>query len=234
MDASDIDTVTVDSYTTLVDVGSQAAAIADRVDAIEENEAEAISQSWRSQYIQYSVVANDIDEYRPFHELIDLGLQYALESHGHEVAEATRDRIRRVVYEEQLAVFDDVRPGLQRLTEAGYDVYVVSNGSPEMLDHLLAAADIEDVVEDAVSADGVGVYKPEAEIYRHAAARAGTPIDRILHVSGGTMRDVWGASHAGMRTCWLARPEQSPQREHLGNDPDLVAADLYEVADRLE
>lgn len=234
MDASDIDTVTVDSYTTLVDVGSQAAAIADRVDAIEENEAEAISQSWRSQYIQYSVVANDIDEYRPFHELIDLGLQYALESHGHEVAEATRDRIRRVVYEEQLAVFDDVRPGLQRLTEGGYDVYVVSNGSPEMLDHLLAAAEIEDVVEDAVSADEVGVYKPEAEIYRHAAAGMGDADRPDPPCPRGHHARCLGASHAGMRTCWLVRPEQSPQDECLGDDPDLVAADLHEVADQLE
>jgi 2-haloacid dehalogenase len=232
MNLDEIETVTVDSYSTLVDVDSQADALEEFVDGLKDPA--GVSRLWRNQYILYSVVANDVDAYRPFDELIDLGLRYALETHGHDVESEVRERIRRTVYEERLAVFEDVPPGIRRIVEAGYDVYVVSNGSPAMLEHLVDAADLDGVVSGVVSADEVETYKPDREIYRHAAARAGMPIDRILHVSGGTMRDVWGAKHAGMRSCWLARPEKSPTREHLGADPDLVVESFLDLADRID
>ncbi len=229
MDPDTIETVTVDSYTTLVDVGSQAPALA----AHGVEDADAVSDTWRSQYILYSTIAGEIDAYRPFEELIEMGLSYALEAHGYDLPREERAAIQRTVYEEELSVFPDVADGIGRLVDAGYDVYVLSNGSPEMLTHLLAAADIEDVVEDAISADEVRTYKPDRELYRHAAARTGTPIGRILHASGGGMRDVWGANAAGMRTAWLARPSVGAPRESLGPEPDLVVEDFHELADRL-
>ncbi|MFB6107732.1 MAG: haloacid dehalogenase type II [Haloplanus sp.] len=232
MVAFDVETVTVDSYTTLVDVDSQEAVLREYVDGIGDDAA-AVSGLWRSQTIQYTMVANDVDAYRPFYDLLGLGLSYALESHGYDVPEAVRDEIRREVYVERLAVFEDVRSGIERIAEAGYPVYIVSNGDPEMLGHLVDAAGVEGVVEDAISADEVETYKPDAEIYRHAAARTGTPIGKVLHASGGTMRDVWGAKHAGMHAAWMNRPEKGAPRERLGADPDLVVSDFEDLADRL-
>jgi 2-haloacid dehalogenase len=231
MDVTEIGAVTVDSYSTLVDVDAQEDVLDEYVDTLDDPA--AVSQLWRNQYILYSVVANDIEEYRPFHELIDLGLRYALEAHGHDVDSKVRETIRRTVYEERLAVFEDVPHGIRRIVDADYDVYIVSNGSPTMLDHLVEAADLEGTVSDTISADEVETYKPDPEIYRHAAARTGTPIDRILHVSGGTMRDVWGAKHAGMHTCWLPRPEKSLPREYLGVNPDLEVESFHELADQI-
>lgn len=227
-----IETVTVDSYTTLVDVGSQADVLAEHVEAIADGE--EVSQRWRSQYIQYSMVTNAIDEYRPFWELIGQGLQYALEVNGYDVPANVRDRIRRDVYEERISVFDDVADGIGRIVDDGYDVYVLSNGNPEMLTHLLEAADLDGLVTDTISADEIETYKPDPAIYRHAATRIGTDIDDILHVSGGSMRDVWGAKHAGMKAGWLARPEQSTPKESLGRDPDVVLENFYDLAERLE
>lgn len=228
----DIRTVTVDSYTTLVDVGSQVDALESHVTGMDD--AESVSQLWRSQYIQYSMVANDIDEYRPFWEFIGKGLRYALEANGYDVSAEVRDEIRREVYEDRLAVFDDVADGIERIVDAGYEVYVLSNGNPEMLRDLVSTADIGDVVADTISADEIETYKPDPAIYRHAARRVGVPIEEILHVSGGGFRDVWGAKHAGMKAGWLARPEQSVPREDLGRDPDFVVGSLDELADRLE
>lgn len=227
-----IETVTVDSYTTLVDVGSQADVLEEHVAAIEDGE--HVSQLWRNQYIQYSMIVNDIDEYRPFWELIGQGLRYALEAKGYNVPAAVRDRIRQEVYEERLTVFDDVSDGIKELVEEGYEVYILSNGNPEMLNHLIEAAGLEGLVADTISADEIKIYKPEPAIYRHAATRIGTPIERVLHVSGGSMRDVWGAKHAGMKAAWLARPEQNVTREYLGRDPDIVVEDFFGLADCLK
>lgn len=227
-----IEVVTVDSYTTLVDVGSQADVLEDQVPGL--SDGETVSQFWRNQYITYSMVANDIDEYRPFWDLIGQGLQYALEANGYDVPADVRDGIRREVYEDRLTVFEDVTDGIGRIVDAGYDVYVLSNGNPEMLQHLVESANIGDLVSDTISADEIETYKPDPAIYRHAATRIGTDLEEILHVSGGDMRDVWGAKHAGMKTGWLARPEQGAPRENLGRDPDIVVEDLYSLANFLE
>lgn len=205
--------------------------MANRVDGMED--AEEVSRFWRARNMMYTVIANDIEAYRPFYEVQGLSLRYALESYGYDVPEQVRDEIRQEVYKDRISVFDDVREGMERLYDAGYDLYIVSNGDPEMLDSMVEAANITDVIEDTISADEVETFKPDAEIYRHAAARTGTPIQDIYHVSGGTMRDVWGAKHAGMRTAWINREEKFYPREFLGEDPDIVVTDFHDLADQL-
>lgn len=229
MDADPIETVTVDSYTTLVDVG----AAEDALDARGVDDPAAVSALWRSTSMGYTMIANDIDAYRPFYDLLGLALRYALEAHGHDLPGPERDAIRREVYRERLAVFEDVRPGLERIARAGYDVYVLSNGDPDMLDRLVEAAGIGDVVSGTISAAEVRRYKPEPAIYRHAAARIGTPIRSILHASAGGMRDVWGAKYAGMAAAWIRRPDTGSPREFLGPEPDVEVEGFLDLADRL-
>ncbi|WP_256944048.1 haloacid dehalogenase type II, partial [Halobacterium hubeiense] len=189
-DPERVRTVTFDSYSTLVDVDAAERALADRV-----ADPEPVSRLWRSRSLAYTFVANQVDAYQPFYEMNRDALQYALDAYGADVTTAERDEILAVYHE--LDVFDDVRSGLEALTEASYDCYVVSNGNPEMLDSMVEHADIGDLIEDTVSADEVETFKPAAELYRHAAARTGTPIDEIVHVTAGWF-DVLGASHAGM------------------------------------
>lgn len=231
MDGAELSTITVDSYTTLVDVDAQEAVLTEYVDGL--SAPESVSRTWRSRAIQYTMIANDIDAYRPFSDLLGLALDYALQSHGHDIEPSTRAEIRTTVYEERLAVFDDVQPGLERLVEMGYPVYILSNGDPTMLQHLIDAASLDGIVSGAISADGVRIYKPDPGIYRHAADQTGTDIGEILHVSGGSMRDVWGAKHAGMRTAWVNRPAKHFPRESLGMEPDMEVESFLDLADRL-
>lgn len=232
MNLDEIETVTFDSYTTLVDVDSQEEALTEHVDGLDDPA--PVSRFWRARNMMYTVIANDVDAYTPFYEIQKLSLRFALEMHGYEVSEEVLDTIRQEVYKDNLSIFPDVRPGMERIADAGYEMYVVSNGTPEMLQDLLEQAEISDLIEDAISADEIENYKPEPEIYRHAAARTGTPIDHILHVSGGTMRDVWGANHAGMRTAWLDRPDKYYPEEYLAEAPDFAPADIEALAEILE
>jgi 2-haloacid dehalogenase len=95
-----------------------------------------------------------------------------------------------------------------------------------MVDH----ADIGDVVADTVSADEVETFKPHPEIYRHAAARAGTPIRNVVHVAGPGF-DVQGAKAAGMQGAWLNRAGDPWER--FGGDPDVELTSFHDLADEL-
>ncbi|MFC6825041.1 haloacid dehalogenase type II [Halopelagius fulvigenes] len=222
-DSERVSTVTFDSYSTLVDVDAAERALAARVD-----DPEPVSKLWRARSLEYTFVANQIDAYQPFYEMNRDALQYALDAHGVDITTDERDEILAVYHE--LEVFDDVRDGIERLREGGYDCYVVSNGNPEMLDSMVEHADIGDVIEDTVSAHEVRTFKPAAELYRHAAARTGTPIDEIAHVTAGWF-DVMGARHAGMQGVWVDR-KGSPW-ETFGGDPDLTVEGFFELADAL-
>ncbi|MFB6268364.1 MAG: haloacid dehalogenase type II [Halobacterium sp.] len=223
-DDEQVTTVTFDSYSTLVDVDAAERALADRVD-----DPEPVSRLWRSRSLAYTFIANYIDAYQPFYEMNRDALQYALDVHGVDVSTEERDEILAVYHE--LDVFDDVREGIERLVDAGYDCYVVSNGDPEMLSSMVEHAGVGNLLEDTVSADEVETFKPAAELYRHAAARTGTPIDEIAHVSAGWF-DVLGARHAGMQGVWVDRKGTPP--EPFGGGPDLTVTDFFGLADALD
>ena len=219
-----VETVTFDSYSTLVDVDAVQSALADAVE-----DPVAVSNHWRSRSLLYTTVANEVDAYDTFYALNRAALEHALETHGVDLPESEREAILSTYHE--LAVFEDVREGLRRLADAGVEAYVVSNGNPEMLSSMVEHAGIGDAIEDTISADEVETFKPNVELYRHAAARTGTPVDRIAHVSA-LFYDVLGASHAGMTGVWLDRGK-APWDGFAG-DPDAVVSDLRELGETLD
>ncbi|WP_049900707.1 haloacid dehalogenase type II [Halococcus agarilyticus] len=222
-DPDRISTLTFDSYSTIVDVDAVEAALAAHVD-----DPEPVSRLWRARSLEYTFVANGIDAYQPFYEMNRDALSHALATHGVDLTEDEREAILETYHE--LDVFDDVRDGIERLREGGYDCYVVSNGNPEMLESMVEGADIGDLLEDTISADEIHTFKPDAEIYRHAAGRTGTPIDEIAHVSAGWF-DIQGAMHAGMQGVWVDR-KGSPW-DPFDGDPNLTIETFHDLADEL-
>ena len=101
-DPDRVSTVTVDSYSTLVDVETAEQALADAVD-----ESEPVSNRWRQRSLAYTFVANATDAYQPFYEMNRDALQYALDAHGVDLSVEKRDEILAVYHE--LDVFGDVR-----------------------------------------------------------------------------------------------------------------------------
>lgn len=69
----------------------------------------------------------------------------------------------------EMDVFDDIRDGIERLDEAGYNCFMVSNGDHRMLASLDEDSGIGDFVESTVSADEMATFKLTAKLYRHAA-----------------------------------------------------------------
>ncbi len=222
-DAEQVTTLSFDSYSTIVDVEAATAALSDYTD-----DAESVSNLWRTRSLSYAMHSTLVDTYQPFYEMLRDALDYALAANNIDISEDECDEVLSVYHE--LDVFEDVRGGLERIVDGGYDCYVLSNGNPEMLDSLVEHADIEDLVEDTISADEVQKYKPAPEPYRHAAARMGTPIGDIAHVAAGWW-DIRGALHAGMKGIRADR-KGLPWGPYDG-EPDLTIETFDELADEL-
>ncbi|UPV75201.1 haloacid dehalogenase type II [Halorussus limi] len=224
LDTDAVEAIAFDSYGTIVDVTTVEEPLSEHVD-----DPETVAQLWRDRSLEYAMVGNAVEEYRSFYELIRHALRWALDARGVELDESEREDILSTYHE--LDVYGDVREGMERLRDAGYDLYVVSNGNEEMLESMVDHADIGDLLEATVSADEVERFKPEPELYRHAADRIGEPPEGIAFVAGGWW-DVPGAMHAGMQGIWVDR--QDALWGPYDAEPDLTVETFREIADEFD
>jgi 2-haloacid dehalogenase len=169
-------------------------------------------------------IVDAIDDYRPF----DGSIEAVLGTNGIETTAAERAQTMAVY--DDLDPFAGVRDGLAELART-HRVYVLSMGRPAMLDSLLEHADIGDGVEDAISVDESRRYKPHAAVYRHGAARTGTPIENVAHVAGPSF-DVRGAMAVGMQGVWIDRTGEP--WDPCFPDPDLRIDSFHDLVEVLE
>jgi 2-haloacid dehalogenase len=224
LDTDAVETLAFDSYGTIVDVDAVVEPLSEYVE-----NPEVVAELWRNRSLGYAMVGNAIEEYDSFYDYIGHALRWALRSQGVNLDEDEHEEICSTYHD--LDVFEDVHGGLERLRDAGYDCYVVSNGDEEMLDSMVEHADIDDLTEAAINADEVQRFKPSPDLYRHAADRIGTPVENVAFVAAGWW-DVPGAMHAGMQGVWVNRQYTiwGPYR----TDPDLTIDTFHELADELD
>lgn len=206
------------------DVGAVEGPLSEYVD-----DAGTVATLWRERSLAYAMVGNAIGEYDTFFEMNRHALRYALDVVGADLDEAEREEVLSTYHE--LPAFDDVREGLQRLTDAGYGCYVVSNGNEELLGSMVEHADIGDYVVDTISADEVERFKPEVEFYRNAIERIGRPARTIAYVAAGWW-DVPGGINASMQGVWINR--QDTLWGPYDTEPDLTVDTFHDLADVLD
>lgn len=220
--SEDIETVTFDSFTTIVDVGrSTRRALSKYVE-----DPDPIATLWRFRAVEYRMLVNFCGDYGTYEETTQDALEYALAVHGEELSLEEIEDVIGVFYE--LDVFDDVRPGMKTIERSGYDMYIASNGNAELLEAMIERADIGDVIADTVSADEIEVYKPDVRFYRYVADRVNAAREKIAHVAT-PWYDVYGAMNAGMFGVWVNR-QNRPWDEYNG-DPDLIVDGFAGLAD---
>ncbi|WP_254766743.1 haloacid dehalogenase type II [Salinilacihabitans rarus] len=222
-DPDAVEAVAFDSYGTLVDVDAVVDSLAEHV-----AEPELVATIWRERSLAYAIVGDAVGEYDAFYELNRHALRYALETAGADVDEADREAILSTYRD--LPAFDDVRGGIERLREAGYECYVVSNGDAAMLESTIEGAGLGDLLAGTVSADEVERFKPRPRLYRHAADRIGAPPASLAYVAAGWW-DVPGAITAGMQGVWLDRADGRWGPYEV--DPDLRIESVHDLADEL-
>lgn len=225
LDESRVETLTFDSFTTIVDVWSS--TIQNLSEYVENPE--SIATLWRSRAVDYRMVSTFTGTYETYTQTTREALEYSLAAHDVDLRSEQVDELASVFYD--LEVFDDVRPSMERLSDLGYDLYMVSNGDPNILESMVSKAEIEDLIDGTVSADEIESYKPDRRIYEHASDKIGTPIGNIAHVAT-PWYDIYGADSVGMQTVWVNRKDDP--WETFDGGPDRIVDSLEEFATGFE
>lgn len=131
--------------------------------------------------------------------------------------------------------FPDVPEALAELGRR-YRLVALTNADDWALKQM--AATLGDPFDDAVTAEDVGVNKPDPRVFVHCAdrqrARGFAPED-WLHVAQSQYHDIAAASRLGVTTCWLERRAgqdgfgATPAPEQV-TEPDYHFTSLSELA----
>ena len=117
---------------------------------------------------------------------------------------------------------------LAALKAAGFATAILSNGEPKMLQGAVDSAGVADVLDDVLSVQDVGVFKPHRKVYQMVNDRFGVNSDQVLFVSS----NGWDAAHAagfGFRAVWVNRSGEPMDR--LPWKPAHVLSDLTTIPD---
>lgn len=181
---------------------------------------------WRRTHFENSMIDALLHkQHTPYREIGHRAVAYTLERAG---IAYTMDEVRYLVAQiERLKPFPDVPAALARLNTR-YKIAVLSNGDPDMLE---AARAFHGIAFDAVISVAVAnSFKPHVGTYTRAAQIMAVRMDEVLFVANHAF-DCIGAKSAGMHTAFIDR--RSRPFGITPHQPDIVVADMNELADRL-
>ncbi len=213
-----------DAYGTLFDV----AAAAREAAAEPGREAFAkvwqkVATDWRLKQLQYTWLRAVADAHTDFWEVTQNGLDWALEASKLDDPEL-RERLLALYWE--LSAYPEVPAMLAALKSAGYQTAILSNGSPDMLAGAVDSAGVDEFLDDVLSVEDVGVFKPHASVYQMVPDRFDCGAEEVLFVSSNGW-DAAAAAGFGFRCVWVNRAGEPMDR--LPWTPDKVLSDLTTI-----
>lgn len=205
-----ITTCIFDAYGTLFDVAAAARQAAGEPEfaQLRDNWSE-LANHWRLKQLQYTWLRAITDAHTDFWQVTQDGLDWALEACGLDGDPALRQRLLDLYW--QLQAYPEVPAMLRALKDAGLNTAILSNGSPAMLEGAVQSAGLEAVLDDVLSVESVGIFKPDARVYDLVGQRFGCARDEVLFVSSNGW-DAAGASGYGFVTAWVNRAGEPVDR----------------------
>jgi len=194
-----ITTCVFDAYGTLFDVSAAA-----RLAAAETgNEAikdiwQKLANDWRQKQLQYTWLRAVAGAHTDFWQVTKDGLDWALEANAI-AAPHLRERLLALYWE--LSAYPEVPAMLAALKQAGFNTAILPNGSPDMLNGAVKSAGLTDLLDDVLSVETVGVFKPDQRVYSLVNERFSCNTDQVLFVSSNGW-DAACATGFGFETAW--------------------------------
>lgn len=202
-----------DAYGTLFDVHSAVTRLRDRLGP----DAERLSELWRIKQMEYSwvrslMVHGPDYRHRDFWRLTEDALDYAAAAQGG-IDPALRQPLLDAYRE--LDAYPEVAEVLAALKERGARTAILSNGSPEMLAAATRSAGLDDRLDAVLSVEDVGIFKPDAGVYRLVLDRFSVAPGEVSFQSSNGW-DVAGAAAFGFDVVWINRKGQPREYADVG------------------
>jgi 2-haloacid dehalogenase len=212
-----------DAYGTLFDVHSAVGKHRDRLG----NRADQVSALWRTKQLEYTWLRSLMGRHADFWQVTREALEFAFEMHGLTDSELSADLMDAYL---QLTCYPEVPRALSELQKRGFEIAILSNGTPAMLEAAVKNSHLEEMIPLIFSVEAAGIFKPDPRVYQIAVDGLSVKPEEIVFQSSNAW-DAAGAAAFGFKVAWVNRFGQSPER--LPGKPHIEIKDLSELPDLL-
>ena len=213
-----------DAYGTLFDVHSAVGKHRARLGDV----ADQVSAVWRTKQLEYTWLRSLMGRHADFWQVTREALDFAFEMHAVKDSELGADLMEAYL---QLTCYPEVPAALAELKERGFQIAILSNGTPAMLEAAVKNSRLEEVIPQIFSVETAGVFKPDPRVYQIAVDELSLKPEEIVFQSSNGW-DAAGAAAFGLKVAWINRFGQSPER--LPGKPQVEIKDLSELPKLLE
>ena len=188
--------IVFDAYGTLFDVNSAAEKSKDKIG----NKWENFANFWRTTQLEYTWLRSLMKKHKNFWQITEDSLDKSMETFH--IDKSLRNDL--LTFYKELSPYPEVKNVLENLKKKSFKLAILSNGTPELLNHLVKSSDLENLFDDIFSIEEVKIYKPHPSVYDIPVNKYKVSKGEITFLSANTW-DVSGAGNYGYNSIWVNR-----------------------------
>ena len=185
-----------DAYGTLFDVNSAAEKCKDKIG----DKWEGFANYWRTTQLEYTWLRSLMKRHKDFWQITEDSLEKSMKKFN--INNNMKNELLNLY--KVLSTFSEVKETLQNLKQKNFKLAILSNGTPELLNHLVSTNNLENIFDDIFSIEEVKIYKPDSRVYDLPIKKFKFRKDEIVFLSANTW-DVSGAGNYGFNSIWVNR-----------------------------
>ena len=191
-----IKAIIFDAYGTLFDVNSAAEKCKDKIG----DKWESFSNYWRTTQLEYTWLRSLMKRHEDFWQITEDSLDKSMKIY--EIDSTMKNELLDLY--KILLPFKEVPEVLKILKEKNFNLAILSNGTPSLLNQLVKSNNLENIFNDIFSIEEVGIYKPDSKVYDMPIKKYQIQKNEVAFLSANTW-DVSGGGNYGYNSIWVNR-----------------------------
>ena len=188
--------IVFDAYGTLFDVNSAAEKCKEKIGT----KWVAFANFWRTTQLEYTWLRSLMKRHKNFWEVTEDSLDKSMRVFN--INKSMKNELLNLY--KILSPYPEVRGVLEDLKKKNFKLAILSNGTPALLDELVASNKLNNLFDDLFSIEEVKVYKPDSRVYEIPIKKYNIKASEITFLSANTW-DVSGGGNYGYNSIWVNR-----------------------------
>ena len=188
--------VVFDAYGTLFDVNSAAEKCKSKIG----DNWEDFANFWRTTQLEYTWLRSLMKRHKNFWEITEDSLDKSMKVFN--IDKNMRKDLLNLY--KVLSPYPEVKKVLLNLKKKILKLAILSNGTPDLLNELVASNNLISLFDDLFSVEEVGIFKPDPKVYGLPLKKYKAQAFEITFLSANTW-DVSGGGNYGYNSIWVNR-----------------------------
>ena len=214
--------VVFDAYGTLFDVNSAAEKCKSKIG----DDWEDFANFWRTTQLEYTWLRSLMKRHKNFWQITEDSLDKSMKVFN--IDKNMRKDLLNLY--KVLSPYPEVKKVLQNLKKKNIKLAILSNGTPDLLNELVASNNLTSLFDDLFSVEEVGIFKPDPKVYGLPLKKYKAQAFEITFLSANTW-DVSGGGNYGYNSIWVNRNKS--QFDKLDYKPKNEIDNLSQLLDVL-